>query len=131
MRKGDRTVKKLWLWKNFVDDKPEYWAFDNPYPCDENGDPITLGEPCGWGIVKESKNGRPDIPEEYAAKGIIDSTQKELRNLRNRLHVANMNAELIRKCLTSQNSPVSAALKEWAIAAENASDLNKPFGENQ
>ncbi len=57
-------TKKLWLWKNFVDGKPEYWAFDNPYPChEEYGDPITLGEPCGYAIFKPSVNGRPDIPE--------------------------------------------------------------------
>jgi hypothetical protein len=24
------TNKKLWLWKNFVDSRPEYWAFNNP-----------------------------------------------------------------------------------------------------
>jgi len=22
--------RKLWLWKNFADGRPEYWAFDNP-----------------------------------------------------------------------------------------------------
>ena len=39
---------KLWLWKNFVDGKPEYLAFDNPFPVHMDcGDPQTLGEPCG------------------------------------------------------------------------------------
>ena len=47
---------KLWLWKNFVDGRPEYWAFDNPYPCHgSHGDPMTLGEPCGYAIFKESE----------------------------------------------------------------------------
>lgn len=53
--------KALWLWKNFVDGRPEYWAFDNPFPCRENGDPMTLGEPCGYAIFKASKQGRFDI----------------------------------------------------------------------
>lgn len=55
---------KLWLWKNFVDGRPEYWAFDNPYPCEEGGgDPLTLGEPCGYALVKESTQGRFDVTE--------------------------------------------------------------------
>ena len=56
-------MKKLWLWKNFVDGRPEYWAFDNPYPCHPGGDPMVLGEPCGYALVKESINGWPDVPE--------------------------------------------------------------------
>lgn len=63
-------MKKLWLWKNFVDGKPEYWAFNNPYPCYPNGDPMTLGEPCGYAIEKESANGRPDVSEEQVMKHI-------------------------------------------------------------
>lgn len=47
-------MTKLWLWKNFVDGRSEYWAFDNPYPCHANGDPMVLGEPCGFAIVKTS-----------------------------------------------------------------------------
>lgn len=54
---------KLWLWKNFVDGKPEYWAFDNPYPCRQNGDPMVLGSPCGYAIFKDSDNGRPEKAE--------------------------------------------------------------------
>jgi hypothetical protein len=49
--------ERLWLWQNFVDGKPEYWAFDNGCPCDENGDQLTLGNPVGWAIVKSSKCG--------------------------------------------------------------------------
>lgn len=56
---------KLWLWKNFVDGKPEYWAFDNPFPINlSDGDPQTLGEPCGYAIVKPSRQGRTDVSEE-------------------------------------------------------------------
>jgi hypothetical protein len=49
---------KFWLWKNFVDGRPEYWAFTNPYPCHSGGDPMVLGEPCGYAILKDSINGR-------------------------------------------------------------------------
>ncbi len=49
--------EKLWLWKNGPN---EFWAFDNPYPCHLNGDPMTLGEPVGYAIVIPSINGRPD-----------------------------------------------------------------------
>lgn len=58
-------VAKLWLWKNFVGGKPEYWAFDNPFPCvSVGGDPLTLGEPCGWALFKPSVNGRPQHSEQ-------------------------------------------------------------------
>jgi hypothetical protein len=61
---NERTVMKLWLWKNFVDGKPEYWAFDNPFPVRlDCGDPQTLGEPCGYAIFKESRAGRTDVSE--------------------------------------------------------------------
>lgn len=50
--------KKLWLWRNFVDGVPEYWAFDNAYPCrPDGGDPLTLGEPCGFALFIESEKG--------------------------------------------------------------------------
>lgn len=56
---------KLWLWKNFVDGKPEYWAFDNPYPTNlDNGDPQTLGQPCGYAIFKPSRDGSCGRTEE-------------------------------------------------------------------
>lgn len=58
-------VAKLWLWKNFIGGKPEYWAFDNPFPCvSVGGDPLTLGEPCGWALFKPSVNGRPQHSEQ-------------------------------------------------------------------
>jgi hypothetical protein len=57
--------KRLWLWKNFVDGKPEYWAFDNAFPTHlDCGDPQTLGEPCGYAIFKPSRQGRSDISDE-------------------------------------------------------------------
>lgn len=57
-------MKKLWIWKNFVNGNPEYWVFDNPFPCDDSGgDPMTLGEPCGYAVFKESVPRRTDISE--------------------------------------------------------------------
>lgn len=62
---------KLWLWKNFVDGKPEYWAFDNPFPVRMDcGDPQTLGEPCGYAIFKPSRVGRTDITEQQVLERI-------------------------------------------------------------
>lgn len=63
--------KRLWLWKNFVDGKPEYWAFDNPYPCvPGGGDPLTLGEPCGYAIVMDSTQGRTDVSDDEVIAAI-------------------------------------------------------------
>jgi len=62
---------KLWLWQNFVDGRPEYWAFDNPYPINlTDGDPQTLGEPCGYAIFKPSRQGRFDKSEEQVIAAI-------------------------------------------------------------
>lgn len=64
-------VEKLWLWKNFVGGKPEYWAFDNPFPCvSVGGDPLTFGEPCGWALLKPSVNGRPQRSEQEVANTV-------------------------------------------------------------
>jgi hypothetical protein len=68
-------LKKLWLWKNFVNGRPEYWAFDNPYPCFENGDPITLGEPCGYALIMGSVNGRPEVPESQVIEAIKNARE--------------------------------------------------------
>ena len=71
-------MKKLWLWKNFVDGRPEYWAFDNPYPCQPGGgDPMTLGEPCGYALFHESENARPDRTEEQVLEGMRRAKAKE------------------------------------------------------
>jgi len=71
------TPKKLWLWKNFVNGRPEYWAFDNAYPTYGGGDPITLGEPCGYAIFKESTVApeRQDVPEAE----VIDAIKRARR----------------------------------------------------
>ena len=62
---------KLWLWKNFVDGKPEYWAFDNPFPIFmDSHNPQTLGEPCGYAWFKPSRAGRTDVSEEQVLLGI-------------------------------------------------------------
>ena len=68
---------KLWLWKNFVDGKPEYWAFDNPFPVHmDGGDPQTLGEPCGYAIYKQSRPGRPDVSETEVLRRITIANER-------------------------------------------------------
>jgi len=68
---ADTNPKRLWLWRNFVNGRPEYWAFDNPYPIHlDYGDPMTLGEPCGYALVFASRNGRPEVPEEEVLRTV-------------------------------------------------------------
>lgn len=55
---------KLWIWRNSTPEHPhEFWAFDNPFPCHPNGDPMTLGEPYGYALLKHSINGHPEVSE--------------------------------------------------------------------
>lgn len=62
---------KLWLWKNFVNGNPEYLAFDNPFPVRlDYGDPMTLGEPCGYAVFKPSREGRNDVSEDEVIRRI-------------------------------------------------------------
>jgi hypothetical protein len=69
--------KKLWLWKNFVDGRPEYWAFDNPYPTNlEDGDPQTLGQPCGYAIFKPSRDGSNGRTEEQVLREMASVKSK-------------------------------------------------------
>jgi hypothetical protein len=66
-----KVPPKLWLWKNFVDGRPEYWAFDNPFPINmDDGDPQTLGEPCGYALFKPSRPGRSDISDDEVLRRI-------------------------------------------------------------
>ena len=70
---------KLWLWKNFVDGKPEYWAFDNPFPVHlDCCDPQTLGEPCGYAIFKPSRAGRSDVTEEQVLERINRAKEDQI-----------------------------------------------------
>jgi hypothetical protein len=70
--------KKLWLWKNFVNGRPEYWAFDNAFPIHmDHGDPQTLGEPCGYALFKPSRNAKPDIGEAEVFRRIAEAIKNE------------------------------------------------------
>lgn len=63
--------RKLWLWRNHVDGRPEYWAFDHPFPTNmDNADPQTIGEPCGYAIFKPSRDGSNGRTEEKVLRGI-------------------------------------------------------------
>lgn len=73
-RQEGGVAGKLWLWRNFVDGRPEYWAFNNPFPVHmDNDDPQTLGEPCGYALVKPSRVGRTDIDDDEVVKRIQQS----------------------------------------------------------
>lgn len=44
-------VEKLWLWKN----GDHYLAYEHEYPCyEQGGDPLTVGEPIGYALLKPS-----------------------------------------------------------------------------
>lgn len=72
-----KSQKKLWLWKNFVEGRPEYFAFDNPFPVHlDCGDPQTLGNPCGYALFKTSRCGRTDVSEEDILRSIAVAASK-------------------------------------------------------
>lgn len=50
--------KRFWLFRNYVDGVPQFLAFDNPYPCHPDGDPMTLGAPYGVAFFVDSDTGR-------------------------------------------------------------------------
>lgn len=69
--------KKLWLWRNSTPEHPhEWWAFDNPFPVHPNGDPMTLGEPWGYILVKDSTPGRSDWNEQDVLQNIERASSK-------------------------------------------------------
>ena len=110
---GKRVSDKLWLWKNFVDGKPEYWAFDNPYPVYmDNDDPQTLGAPCGYALLKPSRNGRQDISESAVLKEIDAALKKD-------------NTEIQR--LQAENESLKSAVKGEFICTKCG--LRKTLGE--
>ena len=72
--------RKLWLWRNHVDGRPEYWAFDHPFPKNmDDADPQTIGEPCGYAIVKPCRPGRSDWTEESVLRAIAGAAEHERR----------------------------------------------------
>jgi hypothetical protein len=76
MAQPEQEPVKLWLWKNFVDGKPEYWAFDNAFPINLNdGDPQTLGEPCGYAWLKPSRQGRFDVSDEEVLSAVQNAKE--------------------------------------------------------
>lgn len=50
---------RIWLWRDFIDGLPRYVAYCNPFPCHESGDPLVIGQPCGWAYLMPSIDGRP------------------------------------------------------------------------
>lgn len=55
MGKVTKDGDVFWLWQN----GDHFLAFDNLYPCEHpDGDPLTLGEPVGRAIFRESECAR-------------------------------------------------------------------------
>jgi hypothetical protein len=123
-------AKKLWLWKNFVNGRPEYWAFDNPFPVRMDcGDPQTLGEPCGYAILKESRNGRPDVPEAEVLRRIALSAQKQAAALAEQLEMERIRRDqLIRHAenLQAHNAELQARIAE--LEAPKPAQVAAPEG---
>jgi len=68
---------KLWIWKNSTPEHPhEWWAFDNPFPCRANGDPMTFGEPWGYALLKNSTNKHPEVSESEVLEKIEIAASK-------------------------------------------------------
>ena len=100
----------LWLWKNLVGGRPEYWAFDNAFPVHlDGGDPQTLGEPCGYALFKPSRKGRHDISDAEVLRRIghpVDDTAL----LRQALEALEFFSD-------TSNSAMDKAMSEDAITA--------------
>jgi hypothetical protein len=68
---------KLWLWKN----GDHYLAYAHEYPCIEpGGDPLTLGNPIGYAIVKPSY-GRDALNAYKPADDTITVSKAEWENM--------------------------------------------------
>lgn len=53
MRHSDKTPPiKLHIWRNTAE---EFWAFEDLYPTEENGDPAVFGNPIGYALVKQMR----------------------------------------------------------------------------
>lgn len=50
MASNETTEQRLWLWRN----GDHFLAYEHLYPVDENGDPLTLGEPIGYALLRPS-----------------------------------------------------------------------------
>ena len=75
--------KRFWLFRNYVDGVPQFLAFDNPYPCHPDGDPMTLGQPYGVAFFVESDTGREwsdqQVMNEIRAARTADLQARDLK----------------------------------------------------
>ena len=127
---------KLWLWKNFVAGRPEYWAFDNPYPINlDSGDPQTLGEPCGYAIFKPSRSGRADFSEDEVMSRIAQAESKVSYNLNPNkanadafdfLRFAKKNLDMHAARVPFANNGLVTAAVAWIQAAETILAAQSP-----
>lgn len=99
---------KLWLWKNFVDGKPEYWAFDNPFPIFmDSHDPQTLGEPCGYAWLKPSRAGRTGVSDEQ----VVYATEQSVAGYCKKIEELIAERDSLRKALAQP--PLPAQERQW------------------
>jgi hypothetical protein len=97
--------KRFWLFRNYVDGVPQFLAFDNPYPCHPDGDPMTLGAPYGVAFFVDSDTGREWSDQQVmneiraAQKAGIQARDLKLRELVEALpHKPGCPSELCAKC---------------------------------
>ena len=127
---------KLWLWKNFVDGRPEYWAFDNPYPCKPGpGDPLVLGEPCGYALFKESTAANTNVPEAEviaAIKRARPAPPSPLAATEVPEGCTVADAQMLRKAngdLAQESCLLRIVLSELVEAVDGCNDMDEADGE--
>ena len=70
------AVERIWLWKNSLGGKPEFVAYDSPWPIGvDHGDPLTLGEPAGWAYLKPCRDGSDGRTVEMAEAGCVRASR--------------------------------------------------------
>lgn len=112
---------RLWLWKNFVNGKPEYWAFDNPFPIHlDSDDPQTLGEPCGYAVHKPSRRGRPDVSDEQALARIKSEDGDKITRLRARVAQSEAESDAWQKGAMECCGERNTLLAKWGIESDES-----------
>ena len=124
---------KLWLWKNFVGGRPEYWAFEHLYPINmDNGDPQTLGEPCGYALLKPSRPGRTVCPNDEqcaiagaAAQGTTDLLEMP-RDIADYIGTDYMEERIQAYAKRYALAAVAQEREQCALEAEHWQTISKP-----
>ena len=122
------SPKKLWLWQNFVNGRPEFWAFDNAYPCQPGpGDPITLGEPAGYALVMDSVCGRAYCEDDVIADIVATNDESE-RALRATIAKLQAFKDYVHKRLDDAGIPTHPEGEHSAAGCRIGDRLDMVFG---